>query len=75
MLEIKVLGLSLSHAAWTCSIDMLYGHEALACTMGMHHGHAARTGSMEMEHGRGLAAWTWTCSMDVDLQHGRGHLG
>ncbi len=28
-----------------------------------------------MQHGHGYAAWTYTCSMDIDMQyrHGHGH--
>jgi hypothetical protein len=53
------------HAAGTSSMDMHQGHEA--CTVHViQHGH-----SLARRHGH--AAWTWTCSMGIDVQHWYGH--
>jgi hypothetical protein len=40
-------------------------------SMSMLHGLTNST-EIDKQHGRGHAARTWTCSMDMDMQHGMG---
>jgi hypothetical protein len=41
-----------------------HGHATWTFSMGIQHG------DMDKKHGYGHAAWTQTCSMDMDMQHG-----
>jgi hypothetical protein len=53
------------HAAKVYSMDMINGHVASICSVDMQRGHAAWK-----QHGNAA----FTCSMDVDMQHGHGHV-
>jgi hypothetical protein len=62
------------HAAWACSTDMQHRKVAWTSSVVIEHGDTEdRTCIIDMHGaGHGRAAWTCSCSMDRDMQHGNG---
>jgi hypothetical protein len=63
----------------TADVDMRHGHEAWTCSIGIKKEHAEWTCTMEnnmdmqhrhsTQHQLGHAALTWSCNIDMDMQH------
>ncbi len=75
------------HVALLCNVDMQHGYAAWICSIETwtcimdltEYGHLSSK-NMDMQHRHGhaawhrYAAWTWKCSMHMDMQYGYGHV-